>query len=191
MTDQEEKRLREYGVAVLPNKIDEAAYELMLDVTLIRRGNPIYLYCAGAGGSTWDALAMVDLIQEQGRVIGLQPGTAASAHLDIFLGCSQRFVFPHAGIGVHEAGYSHNGDTFDMRGARSFADDLVRLNEQIAHLYAAASNRDVAWWRELLKEVGNTGCRWFGADEILSMGMARPVAEFERDTVAALPMRLG
>lgn len=56
MDEQAKSRLWEHGVLVLPDEIDPAAYELILDALLLRPDEPITLYCAGAGGTVWDAL---------------------------------------------------------------------------------------------------------------------------------------
>lgn len=179
MDEKQEKRLREYGVLVLPDEIDHEAYELVLDATLMRPNDPITIHCSGSGGSTWDALAIVDLVQVHGACIGILAGTSASAHLDIYAACRERYIYPNGRIGIHEAGYSGPDGKLDMNGSKSYLNDLEQLNLQIAQLYASASTLTIEYWQTMLRQVGNSGCRWMMADEVIAWGMARPVAEWK------------
>jgi len=186
MDEARAKLLREHGVLVLPEEIDHDAYALLVEALLLVDTLPhmkaITLYCAGLGGDTNAALAIADLLQHRGDVIGLLPGQADSCHADVWLACSERYVFPLGSMGIHETKYTfHNGTHVDVRFARNYAADVRSYNERSARLLAGAcadDRFDTVYWLKVMEEIGSRGVRHYAAGWLIEMGIAKPIREY-------------
>lgn len=169
------EKLRKWGIFILPDVIDHAAYEALAELLLTEQA-PLRLYCAGDGGSIRDALAMVDLIRAHGDVLGMLAGTAASCHGVIWAGCARRIVYPNAVLGVHKVGYAELNRGFDTHTAGLLMSELDQYEHLNAQIFARASNQSVQWWKQQIQAPGSQEYRIFTAEDLINLGMARPAA---------------
>jgi ATP-dependent protease ClpP protease subunit len=184
--NETQKALLEKGIVVLPNHINHEVYEYVLEALMLRP-EQIVMYCKGDGGDVSSALAIVDLIQQHGHVVGMLPGEANSSHATIFSGCSERYVFPNGVIGVHQIAWdSHNG-RLDSHNLRLLSVDFDAADAQIAWILAAASNKSRDWWYKVLRDTGSGGVTQYRAGQMIQLGLARDVAEWKPSPPAPLP----
>jgi len=177
--------MNQYGVLVLPKSLDHDAYVLVVEALLLAHSigrEKIVFYCAGLSGDVNAALAIVDVIQHRGNVVGLLPGQADSSHADVWLGCSERYVFPLGSMGLHETKVIfHHGAHVDRRFAQNYLGDVQSYNTRCARLLAEACADDqygVDYWLAQMRDVGSMGVRHYGADELITLGIAKAVREF-------------
>src|SRR3990172_580319 len=116
-------------------------------------------------------------------------GDAASNHVTVWASCAQRFVFPRGRIGVHKVAWkSLNGrtDSLDLElwAAAFRASDL-----QNAAILASASKLPADEWFRTIQATGSGGVTEFDAEQIVALGLARPVGEFSPHPPAPSPLR--
>lgn len=140
------------------------------------RDKRILIFCAGQGGNNNSARGIVDLIREHGRCDGILLGVAYSSHSVIWAACQRRYFYPMAQIGVHQVYYSYSERTefreseFENQSTAAAANNMF-----IASVYASASNKSTAWWREQLPEGGIS--KVIGTATLLTLQMGLPIAE--------------
>lgn len=176
--NETQKALLAKGVVVLPNRIEHEVYEYVLEA-VTTRPEQIVMYCKGDGGDVSSALAIVDLIQQHGNVVGMLPGEANSSHATIFAGCQERYVYPNGFMGVHQIAWdSHNG-RLDAHNLRLLAVDFDSTDAQVAGILAAASNKSMDWWYKVLRDTGSGGVTRYPARQMIQFGLARDVGEWK------------
>lgn len=177
---QREKQplLERYGIVLAPAEIDTAAYvEMTWALHLARAMHPdraIELRCYGIGGSTYATLAIANLIRADGRIDGVLVGDAGSGSSIVWAACPQRYVYPFASINVHES--ISRAEGWDLAYQRTQLEEQSWLNRQIAALYTHASTQPPAWWLEKMA-AGHGVATLMPADELIQIGMARPIEE--------------
>jgi ATP-dependent protease ClpP protease subunit len=171
-------KLLEKGVAVLPNHISHEVYEYVLEA-LAMRPEQIVMYCKGDGGDVSSALAIVDLIQQHGNVVGLLPGEANSSHATVFAGCKERYVFPNGVIGVHQIAWDRHEGRLDSHNLRLLSVDFDAADAQVAEILASASNKSRDWWYRVLRDTGSGGVTQYRAGYMMQIGLARDVGEWK------------
>lgn len=175
--NETQKALLAKGVVVLPNRIEHEVYEYVLEALAIRP-EQVVMYCKGDGGDVSSALAIVDLIQQHGNVVGMLPGEANSSHATIFAGCQERYVYPNGFMGVHQIAWdSHNG-RLDSHNLRLLSVDFDAADGQVAGILAAASNKSMDWWYKVIRDTGSGGVTRYPARQMIQLGLARDVGEF-------------
>jgi len=183
MNETQEKLMEVYGVLVLPDEINHAAYELVVESLHFARHcghDRVVMYCAGFGGEMPSALAIVDLVRAHGNVVGLLPGQANSSHATIWLGCAERYVYPMGEMGIHEVRYDVADNTkLDARHARNFEGEMKSYNERLATLLSEACDEhdvySVGHWRTVLHQVGASGYHHYDAEYLIMCGIAKPI----------------
>ncbi len=160
-----------YGVHALPYRIDYNAYVNLMHFLTNCDGESVTLYCAGAGGLTDYAFAMVDLIKRHGDVTGYLVGTAYSCHSLIFSACQHRYVTPHSAIATHQPSFEVTGGTADVIHRAAFR--LGRIERQIVDLYVSASNQDAEWWGAFMKNDLEGDFRFLEASNMIAIEMAQ------------------
>ncbi len=170
--------LEKHGIISLPYDIDHAGYEMVLYA--LTKGRDLHpekalrLFCRGNGGFTYDALAMVDLIKQDGNVDGMLAGAAASMSAVVWASCARRFVYPNGRIGIHPVSAGHTDG--DRRIFLAEMEELEALDSRIIQILAdASSERTYNWWHSRLYEPGDL--KWLLADELMGIGMAKPISE--------------
>lgn len=175
--NESQQKLLERGVVVLPDEITHEAYRYVLEA-LVLRPERVVLYCAGDGGDTGCALAMVDLIRQHGQVDGMLAGHAASNHVVVWAACAARYVFPYGRIGVHKLAWSSLDGRTDSETLRLWARAFDTSEASIAQVLAEAGERDTDWWLRTIQQAGSGGLIEFDAAWLVAHGLARPVAEW-------------
>lgn len=175
--DETRQKLLDRGVMVLDAVIDHETYEAVLEGLFMRPEQDVVLYCAGEGGMARMALAIADLVQQHGMVIGMLPGPAMSCHATIWAACGTRYVFPHGRIGVHNVCWTTQR-TLDAQSLDVLAKEFEGLNQETARILAAAAKADVAHWRAAMQAAGSHGFTVCTAADLIAMDMAEPVSKF-------------
>ena len=186
MNETQVKMMETYGVLVLPEDIDHAAYVLVVEALLFADQcghETVVLYCAGGGGDVNAALAIVDVIQLRGNVIGLLPGQADSSHATVWLGCSERYVYPLGAMGIHEMKFTvYDKTSIDRQFARNYGDAVQSYHGRVAKLLCDACAEPelytVEHWLDVLHQVGASGVVHYDAEHLILFGIAKPVSAF-------------
>lgn len=164
-TDDDERRasLHLYGViGAYWDGIDAAAVVpaiRALDVDTIE------LFVNSPGGNVYDGIAIRNALrQHTARVVVTVDGLAASAASFIACGGDEVVMGENAEFMIHEAWGVSIGDAEEMRSA---ADDLDRISDNIAAMYAAKAGGEASDWRALMKAE-----TWYSASEAVAAGLA-------------------
>lgn len=183
--NDDQKRLLERGVIVLPQYIDHDTYALLVEALVVERpGDPVQLYCRGDGGSANTALALMDLIEAHGSVTGVLHGAALSAHGMVWAACQQRYVAPRGSLGIHKVRFD------DLGGVDSTHAELI-IAEQRAIEWAGAallgriSSTPAQRWYTLMQQIGSLGCKLLPAETLIRLGMAHPLTSLVKSAMAA------
>lgn len=176
MDDEARKLLVKHGVLVLPEYITHDTYALVLEALLECEGQEMNLYCRGDGGSSRAALAIVDLVQQHGRVNGILPSEANSSHAIIFAGCPQRYVYPRASIGLHKVAFESGSTRVDSQYAQLIAQEYEAVEHLNADILAAASNKPARYWYDIIQSAGSAAVIQFDAAKLIEFHMAQPIA---------------
>lgn len=184
MNETHEKMLTERGVIVLPETIEHETYRDVLALLLLAEtawvDKPIRMFCAGNGGSAPAAIAIVDLIRAHGNVIGMLAGQADSSHAVIWAGCKARYIYPYGSIGVHCLKWDGLPERQDRQSMRHRENELLIGEAAIAAVIGDACDAEHGsdFWLEAMRKAGSDGVKLFTSGEVLMMGMARPISEY-------------
>ncbi|MFJ3957706.1 head maturation protease, ClpP-related [Arthrobacter sp. NPDC090010] len=136
----------------------------------------INLYVNSPGGDVYDGLAIMNaLSRHKAKVVATVDGLAASAASYIIQAADEIVMGHGAELMIHDA---WSGGVGDAEFLRSIADDLDRLSQTIAGIYAQRTGGETTTWREAMHAE-----TWYSAEEAVSAGLA--------DRVAQLPQRGG
>ncbi len=137
----------------------------------------IILLINSPGGEVWDGLAILNTLRKHpARVVAIVEGIAASAASFIAAGCDEMVMAGNSEVYIHNAWGYASGDADDMRAA---AEDLERLDRNIAAIYAEKSGQTVDYW---LAEMPRD--RFMSAEEAVESGLADRI-EGDGDAPAA------
>lgn len=176
MDDKFLKLLQDHQVIILPDEIEHDSYEMVLESCLRFPDLRLKLYCRGDGGDTRTGLAIVDIIRQHGRVVGILPSEANSTHALIFAGCPERYIYPLGRIGVHMVAWGNKGHV-DSRAAKLTYDEFSqtdRLNAQIL-AEACLPQWNLEFWLNIINGTGSHGVTQFNSEFLIQCGMAKPI----------------
>jgi len=125
----------------------------------------IRLLINSPGGEVWDGLAILNALRSHpARTVAIVEGIAASAASFVAAGCDEMVMSRNSEVYIHNAiGYA-SGDADVMRAA---AEDLERLDRNIASIYAEKSGQSIDYWlAEMPKD------RFMTAEEAVESGLA-------------------
>jgi ATP-dependent Clp endopeptidase proteolytic subunit ClpP len=135
----------------------------------------IDLYVNSPGGSVYDGIAIRNALrQHAARVVVTVDGLAASAASFIACAGDEVVMGENAEIMIHDAWGLAIGNAEDMSAA---AEDLDRISDNIAAMYAAKAGGKPEDWRALMKAE-----TWYSAAEAVAAGLAD---RLDSDKVAA------
>ncbi|MGO2361131.1 MAG: head maturation protease, ClpP-related, partial [Brachybacterium tyrofermentans] len=125
----------------------------------------IDLFINSPGGDVFDALAILNVIRRtEARVVAHVDGIAASAASFIAMGADELVMGRNSELMIHDASGLCWGPAEDMQ---KMSDDLARISDNIASIYAEKAGGDASTWREaMLAET------WYTADEAVTAGLA-------------------
>lgn len=139
---------------------------------------PITLHINSPGGDVYDALAIYNLLRAHpAEVTTVVDGIAASAASYIMQAGTTRRIARNADVMIHDALGFCMGNAADMR---EWADELDRVSDNIADIYAHRTGTDVAEWRTRM--VAET---WFSGREAVTVGLADELLEGDEDAPEA------
>jgi ATP-dependent protease ClpP protease subunit len=125
----------------------------------------IEVFVNSPGGDVYDAVAIRNALrQHPARIVVTIDGLAASAASFIACAGDEVVMGENAEVMIHDAWSIALGNADDMRLA---AEDLDRLSDNIASMYAAKAGGTAASWRELMKAE-----TWYTAAEAVDAGLA-------------------
>lgn len=135
------------------------------------------------GGMVFEAIAIKNLLAaHSARVVAIVDGLAASAASFIAVAADEVVMGENTELMIHDA---HTIARGDAAGFRSLADDLDRVSDNIASIYAKRTGGDLADWREVM-----IGERWYSAQEAVDAGLADRVGDDDGATTdSALEQR--
>lgn len=125
----------------------------------------IDLFINSPGGDVFDALAILNVIRRtEARVVAHVDGIAASAASFIAMGADELVMGRNSELMIHDASGLCWGPAEDMQ---KMSDDLARISDNIASIYAEKAGGEASTWREaMLAET------WYSADEAVTAGLA-------------------
>lgn len=146
-------------------------------------GEEITLRVHSPGGDVYDGIAIMNLLRAYpGQVVAILEGICASAASFIVAGGADHVVArPHAEIMVHNAWTGGAGNGTDLR---KMADDLDRITNSMANIYAEATGRSVEEWLDMMEQE-----TWFTAAEALEVGLVDVVEDARQPVGVAAQVR--
>lgn len=135
------------------------ALDQLSDVSDIR------LHINSPGGEVYEGIAILNALRNHpATVTAVVDGIAASAASFIATGADAVVMSPNSELMIHDAWGIAIGPAADMH---QMGNDLDRISNNIASIYAAKAGGDVQTWRDaMLAET------WYGADEAVTAGLA-------------------
>lgn len=168
------------SIAILPQELEGESLRAFIPFVLKQLDNPLYIFVDGDGGTCSEAQALVDLFQWHGNVTGILLGSAMSAHVTVWAGCTTRIAFPGSYIGIHKVG-SYGEMSMDSHVARYTLEDYERIERQICDLFGSISNHTSKWWYREMQKTGRNSFKTITAKELITKyEMARPNTELDR-----------
>lgn len=125
----------------------------------------IRLHINSPGGEVFEGISILNALrQHPARVTAIVDGIAASAASFIATGADEVVMAPNTELMIHDAWGICIGPAADMH---QVGDELDRISDNIASIYAAKADGDLADWRSaMLAET------WYSADEAVAAGLA-------------------
>lgn len=125
----------------------------------------LQVYINSPGGDVYDGIAIRNALrQHKARIVVNIDGLAASAASFIACAGDEVVMGENAEIMIHDAWSYAVGNAEDMRAK---GDDLDRVSDNIAAMYAAKAGGDQTAWRDLMKAE-----TWYSASEAVAAGLA-------------------
>lgn len=125
----------------------------------------IRVHINSPGGEVYEGIAILNALRNHNaRVVAVVDGIAASAASFIACGADELVMARNSELMIHDAWGLCVGNAEDMR---KLADDLERISNNIASIYADKAGSDVAVWRAAMADEA-----WYSADEAVEAGLA-------------------
>lgn len=123
------------------------------------------------GGDLYDGLAMLNALRAHpAHVTTVVDGMAASAASFIAIGGGDTVIArKHSELMIHNASLAVQGNAAEL--SRK-VDDLNRVSESMAQMYAEKAGSDIGMWREAMSAE-----TWFTAEEALEAGLVDEVSD--------------
>ena len=125
----------------------------------------IRLHINSPGGEVFEGIAVLNALRDHdARVVAVVDGLAASAASFIACGADEGVMARNSEMMIHDAWGLCVGNAQDMR---ELAEDLDRLSDNIASVYAEKAGGTVAEWRAAMSRE-----TWYSAEEAVAAGLA-------------------
>ncbi|AOD24052.1 hypothetical protein IM25_22745 [Rhodococcus sp. p52] len=130
------------------------------------------------GGDVFEGIAILNALRSHpARVTTVIDGLAASAASFIAMAGDEIVIARNAEMMIHEASGLCIGNAADMR---ELADQLDRVGDNIAGIYADRAGGDATDWREAMRTE-----TWYSDEEAVAAGLADRVERFGNDDASA------
>lgn len=117
------------------------------------------------GGDVYEALAILNTLRgHPAHVTTVVTGLAASAASYIAMAGNEVVVCRNAELMIHDAWRYASGNADEMR---RYADELDRISDNIASIYAERAGGTTEEWRQIMRDE-----TWFSAAEAVAAGLA-------------------
>ena len=177
MDDAVHRLLELKKTIILPEEIDHDAYHTIVEATLLYPDDEIDLYCRGQGGSSGDALAIVDAIKQHGNFTGLLMGPAVSSHAIIWAGCNTRYCYPNGRLGLHSVVTTYSPLMMDGRALLQSGKTSKAIDVLNAAILTDASRDRFEVWIGFI-ESANLSSYDLSYDDLIDVfKMALPIAD--------------
>lgn len=125
----------------------------------------IRLHINSPGGEVFEGIAVLNALRSHdARVVAVVDGLAASAASFIACGADEVVMARNSEMMIHDAWGLCVGNAEDMR---TLAEDLDRLSDNIASVYAEKAGGKVSDWRAAMSRE-----TWYSAEEAVAAGLA-------------------
>lgn len=185
---ESEQPLLDRQIILLSGFIDDAMYrQFVWALSTARRDHPkdpIMLWITCPGGATDLAVAMADLVQNDGNVWGVIMGKAASGAASIWASCSHRYATPNSILGIHQVVFVQR-ENLTAVDSHMMSIECQRRNQQIIQTLTTASNCSTEYWTKALLST-NMELVTYDFDDLILFNMARPFSMLDADRVRAL-----
>lgn len=146
-----------WGVSAL--EFLEALDQISADTTDIR------LHINSPGGEVFEGVAILNALRNHpANVTAIVDGIAASAASYVAVGVNETVMAPNTELMIHDAWGICIGPAADMY---QVGDELHRISNNIASIYAAKAGGTTAEWRAAMLAES-----WYSADEAVAAGLA-------------------
>jgi ATP-dependent protease ClpP protease subunit len=138
----------------------------------------IRLHVNSPGGEVYEGIAILNQLRNHpARTVAVVDSLAASAASFIVCGADELVMAKNAELMIHDAWGLCMGNSADMR---TLADQLDKISDNIASVYAEKAGSDVGTFRAaMLAET------WYSAQEAVDAGLADGLAEPPKDAPQA------
>nr|WP_274599645.1 head maturation protease, ClpP-related [Corynebacterium diphtheriae] len=132
-------------------------------------GVDVEVHINSYGGDVFEGIAIMNALRDyEGRVEIIIDGIAASAASFIAVGAADHLIMhDSATLMIHDAWSDISGSANEVR---KQADELERMSNILAQIYANKAGTPVEEWRDAMREDS-----WFSADEALLLGLVDEV----------------
>lgn len=143
------------------------AKDFVADLNQIKAPN-IELHIDSPGGNVWDAVSIYNAVRDHdAHVTVIVDAMAASAASFIAQAGDKRIMNRHSEMMIHDAHGMVIGNSADLAEA---IEDMDRMSNKIAGIYADHAGGTAAQWRELMKKE-----TWYSGEEAVKAGLADEV----------------
>lgn len=159
-----------------------SAQEFVAELNAIK-ASKVDVHINSPGGEAFDGLAIYQALRNHpAHITTYVDALAASAASFIAMAGDERIIAPHASLMIHDAFGLCIGNAAEMA---KMQDDLARLSDNLAAIYASRAGGEAATWREAMRAE-----TWYSAEEAVATGLAHRVQVDEKaaekpDTPAA------
>ncbi|HLL69008.1 MAG TPA: head maturation protease, ClpP-related [Micromonosporaceae bacterium] len=144
-----------------------SAQDFVRDLMAIK-ADRIDVHLNTPGGSAFDGLAIYQALRNHpAHITTYVDALAASAGSFIAVAGDERVIAPHATVMIHDAGGMCIGDAAEMA---KMQDELARLSDNLANIYASRAGGEASVWREAMRAE-----TWYSAEEAVAAGLAHRV----------------
>lgn len=117
------------------------------------------------GGDVYEAIALLNTLRgHRARIVTVVDGLAASAASFVAMAGDEIVVCRNAELMIHDAWVYAGGNAEELR---RHADNLDRISDNIASIYAERAGGTTEEWREIMRAE-----TWFSASEAVAAGLA-------------------
>lgn len=139
---------------------------------------PITVRVDSYGGDVYAGISILNALRRYpDEVTVYVDGMAASAASYIAVGGADRLLMsPNSSMLVHGAWSQGTGNSFEFA---EMADNLAKITDNIASIYAAKSGKDKSYWLDVMKKDTT-----YSAEQAVEIGLADAVAELQKSARA-------
>jgi len=82
-------------------------------------------------------------------------------------------------MGIHRVAVGSLNSRHDAVSLRLTAEEYEETDEWMAQMLSESSTLSIGYWRETLRDTGSGGIKTYSADNLIGIGLAKPVSEYK------------